>query len=107
MDIAKIKSLCDKIATDVADSISDPTVISVFNDICEAVRLISKTQDMIIYSINVKKSPAASNQSYVSLGAIPGRILWMGRDLATLSQVIHKMSLSLSSAKKTLPKKGL
>ena len=41
--IAKIKSLCDKIATDVADSISDPTVISVFNDICEAVRLISKT----------------------------------------------------------------
>ena len=69
--IAKVNSLCDKIASDISATTSDPAVISVFNDVCEALKLITKTQENLLSSVQGKGNPGNGGVNLVSLGAIP------------------------------------
>ena len=69
--IAKVNSLCDKIASDISATTSDPAVISVFNDVCEALKLITKTQENLLSSVQGRGNPGNGGVNLVSLGALP------------------------------------
>ena len=70
--ITKVKSLCEKIVTDISESCMDPALIAVFGSICEAIKLTSQTQEDIILAGKSNFSTRISQQSSMtSLGAIP------------------------------------
>ena len=67
-NISKVKSLCDKIAEDVSVSVWDNGLISVFSDICEALRFISKNQEDIAISLSRQPTALVQPQMHI-LGA--------------------------------------
>ena len=71
VDIAKVNSLCDKIASEISVTTSDPAVISVFGDLCEAIRLITKTQESFLSSVKGKDRQVNSEINLFSLGTLP------------------------------------
>ena len=87
--IAKVNSLCDKIATDISTTTSDPSVITVFTDLCEALRLITRTQENILNVVKGKEQLGGHTPHFTSLGAFPKRA----------RQDIHNRDPSVTSGK--------
>ena len=67
--VAKVKSICDKVISDLSATTVDPVIITALSDICEAIRLNTQIQDDILKYRSSASLQHTSNM--VTLGAIP------------------------------------
>jgi hypothetical protein len=63
-EIAKVNSVCDKVAEDIGKSEVDPVMVTIFNGILEAVRGIGKVQTKIVENMDKKQ-----NGEFIVVGA--------------------------------------
>jgi hypothetical protein len=84
VNIAKASSLCEKVQSDICETNCDPTIISAFTSICDAMKLINANQSSIAEILSAvttvpaavpsRDNPVSSEPSFVSLGAISKKI---------------------------------
>jgi hypothetical protein len=86
LEVAKVSSLVDKAGTVVNDMIADPSVVTAFSAICDALRGVSTVQDKIVTCLLNNASSSATKEpepvpvqkntqksTFVNLGAIAKR----------------------------------
>jgi hypothetical protein len=77
VEITKVNTLCEKINADIVEVNIPPGMLSIINDLCEAICMVTNVQSAIVKQLNRKKvsrPQTASLNTMVSLGAIPKRV---------------------------------
>jgi hypothetical protein len=72
-EIATVKSVCDKVETDIKNFGAEPAVVMIFNGILDAIRGVSNVQAKLVANTQEKSSPPVSvsddSNEFVVVGA--------------------------------------
>ena len=60
VNVAKVSSLCDKVCKDINDTVCDPAIISILSEMCDAIKTVNSSVDLIKGRLGCNSAPSAA-----------------------------------------------
>ena len=60
VNVATVSSLCDKVCKDINDAVCDPAIISILSEMCDAIKTVNSSVDLIKGRLGCNSAPSAA-----------------------------------------------